>query len=237
MLNPFKAEVGTRKWYSVTAKQDGKPAEVFIYDQIGVGFFGGGVAAEDLIKEIKALKLKAGDELLVRVNSPGGQMFEGFAIYNYLRSEKAKVVVRVDGVAASAASMVAMAGDRVEMPQNAMMFIHNPLNITVGDARAHREAAAELDKFAESFRTAYTRKAGDKLPLAKLIQMLDAETWLNADESVALGLADVVDEPVRASALAKFDLEAFGIPVPKALTDALRVAMKAERERLTALKI
>jgi len=216
MHKSMQQEPGNRPWFRVQAKQ-GNIAEIFIYDEIGRGFFGGGVAAEDLVKEIKALKLESGDELKVRINSPGGQFFEGITIHNFLRTLKSKVNVRIDGVAASAASIVAMAGDSVEMPENAMMFIHNPWMLSVGDARTMRKAADDLDQMAQSTIGTYLRKAGDKLERGKLVQMLDAETWLSAEDSVKYGLADVVDEPVRAAALAQFDFSKYGFPVPNAI--------------------
>jgi len=222
-------EAGTRPWYRVQAKKDGA-AEVFIYDEIGAGFFGGGVAAADLIKEIKGLGLKAGDELKVRINSPGGNFFEGVTIHNYLRTEKAKIIVRVDGVAASAASVVVMAGDRIEMPQNAMLFIHNPWMFAAGDAKVMRKVAEDLDQMRDSAAGTYLRRAGDKLTRAKLLDMLDAETWLTAEDSVKHGLADVVDEPVRAAALAQFDFNKYGFPVPKAIATA-KAAISEERHR------
>ncbi len=229
-LNDGKPEAGTRQWFRVMAKA-GKAAEVLIYDEIGVGFFGGGVAATDLIKQLQGLKLESGDELTVRINSPGGNMFEGFAIHNYLRSVRAKVVVRIDGVAASAASMIAMAGDRIEMPANAMLFIHNPWMWAAGDSRVMRKTAEDLDQMRDSAATSYLRKAGDKLTRPDLLKMLDDETWLSAEDSVKYGLADAVDEPVRAAALAQFDFSKYGFPVPKALA-AARTDHAAERQQL-----
>lgn len=237
-LPKAQAQNGTRQWFRVMAKKD-NAAEVFIYDEIGAGFFGGGVAADELIKEVKALKLGANDELTVRINSPGGNFFEGNAIHNYLRTIKAKVIVRVDGVAASAASIVAMAGDRIEMPENAMLFIHNPWVVAAGDAQTMRKAADDLDQMRDSASATYLRRAGDKLTKAKLHEMLDAETWLSAQDSVKYGLADVVDEPVRAAALAQFDFEKIGFPVPKAIVNAKEShadEMRRRREQLNLLK-
>jgi ATP-dependent Clp protease protease subunit len=231
-----RLEAGTRQWFRVQAKQ-GNTAEIFIYDEIGRGFFGGGVAAEDLVKEIKALKLGADDELKVRINSPGGQFFEGITIHNFLRTLKAKVNVRIDGVAASAASVVAMAGDRVEMPQNAMMFIHNPWMFAAGDARTMRKAADDLDQMAQSAIGTYLRKSGEKLARGELIKMLDAETWLSAEDSVKFGLADVVDEPVRAAALAQFDLSKYGFPVPSAIASAKNAITETKRRQREQLRL
>lgn len=220
-------------WYRVQAKK-GKLAEVFIYDEIGRNFFGEGIAAEQFIKDLKALDLQADDELNVRVNSPGGNVFEGIAIHNYLRTLKSQVTVIVDGIAASIASVIAMAGDRIEMPQNAMMFIHNPWMFAIGDAQAMRKAAADLDQIREGMASSYLRRIDKKVDRAELYAMLDAETWLNADEAVAKGFADVVSEPVRAAALGKFDLAKYGFKVPQQIA-AARQSRVQQREKLRLL--
>jgi len=223
-------EPGDRQWFRVQAKK-GEAAEVFIYDEIGAGFFGGGVAAETFIKEIKALNLGRDDDLKIRINSPGGNFFEGITIHNYLRTLKAKTTVIVDGVAASAASIVAMAGDRVLMPENAMMFIHNPWMFVAGDAKVMRKAADDLDQMRDSSVATYLRKTGDKMDRTKLVDMLNAETWLNAEDSVKFGLADEMSDPVKASAM--FDFKKYGLKVPSALGND---EMRQRRERLKLLK-
>jgi ATP-dependent Clp protease protease subunit len=210
-------------WYRVQAKK-GKVAEVFIYDEIGRNWFGEGIAAEQFIK----------DELNVRINSPGGNVFEGVAIHNYLRTLKSTVTVIVDGIAASIASVVAMAGDRIEMPQNAMMFIHNPWMFAVGDAQAMRKAADDLDQIRESMASSYLRRIDKKVDRAALYAMLDAETWLNADEAVAKGFADEVSEPVRAAALGRFDLEKYGFKVPQQIAAARQTRVQ-QHEKLRLL--
>lgn len=194
------------QWFRVQARgAESEAPEVYIYDEIGRGFFGGGLPADEFIAAVKALKLKATDELLVRINSPGGNVFDGAAIYNYLRGTKHPVRVRVDGVAASAASLIAMAGDPVEIPENAYLMIHNPWTMAVGDAGTLRKAAADLDVITEGFRAGYLRKANGKLSAEKLADLLDDETWLTATQAVELGLADTVFEPTRATALAHFE--------------------------------
>lgn len=233
-LNKGRPEAGNRQWFSVQAKA-GEKAEIFIYDEIGIGYYGGGVAAVDLIAQVKALNLESSDELLVRINSPGGSFFEGNAIYNYLRSLKAKVVVRVEGMAASSASLIAMAGDRIEMPENAMMFIHNPWNMVAGDMHVMLKMADDLAKMRDSAVATYLRRAGDKMTKDGLIEMLDAETWLGAEDSVKFGLADVIDEPVRAAAM--FDCSKYGFPMPKALVNNHAEIRKAQRAQIEALKV
>lgn len=231
-----RPQPGPRAWFHVKAKSQKEPAEVFIYDEIGRGFFGGGVAAEDFIAQLKALELKSGDDLVVRINSPGGNLFDGTTIYNYLRTVKAKVTVRVDGVAASAASIIAMAGDRVEMPENSFLFIHNPWMVAAGDSAVMRKAAEDLDQMREGAVATYLRRTAGKISRDQLVEMLDAETWLTAEQSVAHGFADAVDEPVRAAALAAFDLERYGYHVPPAVAQARKDRAAAKRAGLQALK-
>lgn len=134
------------------------------------------------------------DEIRIRINSAGGSVFEGMAIYSLLKQHKAHKTVVVDGFACSIASVIAMAGDTVIMPETAVMMIHNPWTVTIGNAAALRKEADDLDKLGESMRQAYLMKAGDKLSEEKLIEMLDAETYLTAAECIELGLADAHSE-------------------------------------------
>ena len=155
-------------------------------------------------------------------------MFEGTAIYNQLRRHQAQVTVYIDGFACSVASVVAMAGDRVVMPRNAMMMIHNAYLYAVGNAEELRKAADDLDIINRGNRQAYLQKAGEKLSEETLIAMLDAETWLTAEECIRLGLADEYAEKdadmEQASSIlesAKLNVEQ-RIRLQKALTAQLR---------------
>lgn len=129
-------------------------------------------------------------EINVYINSYGGSVFEGTAIYNQLRRHPAHVTVYIDGFACSVASVIAMAGDRVVMPRNAMMMIHNAYLVAVGNAAELRKAADDLDAINKGNRQAYLQKAGDRLSEEELIAMMDAETWLTAEDCIRLGLAD-----------------------------------------------
>lgn len=129
-------------------------------------------------------------EIHLYINSYGGSVFEGTAIYNQLRRHPAKKIVHVDGFACSVASVIAMAGDEIVMPRNAMMMIHNAFMTASGNAAELRKAADDLDAINRGNRQAYLQKAGDKLTEEELIQMLDAETWLTAEDCIRLGLAD-----------------------------------------------
>lgn len=151
---------------------------------------------KSFVDELKAL----GDvkTLHVHINSYGGHVSAGSAIYSILKQHQAKVVVHVDGFALSAASVVAMAGDTVIMPGNSMLMIHNPTIRVMGDSRDLRKEADVLDKTRDSMIAAYNGKTG--ISRDELIRMLDDETWMTADEAVAKGFADVAAEPLMAAA-------------------------------------
>ena len=124
------------------------------------------------------------------INSYGGSVFEGTAIYNQLRRHPAHKTVYVDGFACSIASVIAMAGDEVVMPRNTLMMIHNMWMGAVGNAAELRKAADDLDIINAAGRQAYLEKAGEKLDEAALTDMMDAETWLTAEQCIQYGLAD-----------------------------------------------
>jgi ATP-dependent Clp endopeptidase proteolytic subunit ClpP len=186
-----------KRWYDFRAQARG--AEIVIYDEIGAF----GIPAKAFLDELKALGPVA--ELTVRINSPGGSVFDGVAIYNALKRHDAAVTVWIDGIAASIASMIAMAGDELVMPENAMLVLHDPSGLVAGTASDMRAMAEALDRMKAGMVAAYCDKSGrDETEIEALMQ---AETWLSAQEAVALGLADRVEEPVRMAA--HFDLSRF----------------------------
>ena len=129
-------------------------------------------------------------EIAIYINSYGGSVFEGTAIYNQLKRNSAHKTVYVDGFACSIASVIAMAGDTVVMPRNALMMIHNMSMGVYGTAAELRQAAENLDTINQAGMAAYLEKAGAKLDPEKLKEMYDAETWLTAEQCMELGLAD-----------------------------------------------
>lgn len=129
-------------------------------------------------------------QINIYINSYGGEVFEGTAIYSQLRRHPAHKTVYVDGFACSIASVIAMAGDEVVMPRNTMMMIHNMWMVASGSAAELRRAADNLDIINAAGRQAYLEKAGDKLSEERLIELMDAESWLTAEQCIALGLAD-----------------------------------------------
>ena len=184
-----------KSWYSIQAKAD-QSAEISIYDEIGFW----GVTAKQFIGDLKAIDATA---IKLAINSPGGAVFDALAIYNALRQHPANVEVTIMGVAASAASIIAMAGDTVVMPENAFMMIHNPLNMAYGNADDLREVADVLDKIGASLVGIYAKRTG--LPEDEIKALLDAETWLNAEEAVLKGFADELQPQLKVAA--SFDME------------------------------
>jgi len=144
------------------------------------------------------------ETLNIYINSPGGDVFEGNTIMNMLKRKKCTKNVYIDGLAASIASVIAMAGDKIIMPSNSMMMIHNAWTYAIGNSKDLRKLADDLDKVNASIRQAYLDKAGDKLDEETLINLMDNETWLTAQECFDYGLCDVVGEDKNIAA--KFDL-------------------------------
>ncbi len=206
-----------RQLSRITAKGDS--AEVLIYEDIGEGFFGG-LGAKAFVEQLAALgSVKT---LTVRINSDGGAVFEGMAIYNALKSHPATVNVVVDGIAASIASVIAMAGDTIQMQPTAMMMIHNARTMTYGDPTALREVAALLETVSGQMAIAYQRSGIDPV---RVRSIMDAETWYTADAAVAEGWADgLVETPLKMAASASgYDLKAFK-NVPKSLQNRVKAA-------------
>ena len=206
-------KTNNQSWYSIKAKAN-DTAEISIYDEIGFW----GVSAASFAQDLKGCgnNLK---QINLHIHSPGGDVFDGIAIYNLLKNHPANVTVYIDGLAASMASVIAMAGNEVIMPENAMMMIHKPWGIQGGDAEDMRKYADLLDKVENTLIPAYASKTG-KTP-EELAEMLSAETWLNGKECVEQGFADKLAEPLVAMASIKSrKLEDFE-NMPKAMKDML----------------
>lgn len=182
------------KWWEIknSAGEDNTPAELLIFGYIGEW---DDVSSAEVVTQLQ----KVTSSLVnVRINSYGGSVFTAQAILSSLKRHPANVTVYIDGIAASAATLIAMAGDKIIIPSNAMMMIHNPLTCAWGNASELREAADLLDKVRESILAAYREKTG--LSDERLIELLNNETWLSADEAVELGFADEVEKPMRLAA-------------------------------------
>ena len=163
---------------------------ISMFDVIGEdGWSGGGVTANRISAALRSIGNK---DITVRINSPGGDMFEGIAIYNLLRAHPAKVTVEVLGLAASAASIIAMAGDVIRMGLGSFMMVHNAWGMVIGNRHDMREAASLFDGFDAAIADIYQARTGMKH--ADIEQLMDAETFMAAAQTVEYGFADVVDD-------------------------------------------
>ncbi|WP_322354498.1 head maturation protease, ClpP-related [Dehalococcoides sp.] len=158
-----------------------------------------GVIAEDswfdddvTPKAFKAELVASEGDIVIWLNSPGGDCIAASQIYAMLMDYKGKVTVKIDGIAASAASVIAMAGTTVLMAPTALMMVHNPLTVAIGDSEEMQKAIAMLSEVKESIINAYEIKTGQSR--AKLSHLMDAETWLNAKKAIELGFADEILE-------------------------------------------
>jgi ATP-dependent Clp protease protease subunit len=167
--------------------------ELFIYDDIGESFFSAGVTAEAVVEKVKALG--SIDELNVRINSQGGEVFEGLTIFNYLNQHPARIIVDIDGAALSIASIIAMAGDEVRIAKNAMMMIHNARTGVMGGAKEMREMANRLDKVNDSLAITYSGRRG--IDVDTVAHAMAKETWFTASEAAQFGLVDQVTASVE----------------------------------------
>lgn len=162
--------------------------ELTLYGDIGPEAYGFEINAVGIERALRGLG--EASEIRVRLNSPGGIVTEGHAIYNLLHQAKARVVVDVDGLAASAASVVAMAGDEIRIAENAFMMIHDPWSIAMGSADDLRSEAAVLDKMAGAIAQTYAARTGQSVE--QMTALMAAETWMTADEAVEQGFATSV---------------------------------------------
>lgn len=194
------------KWFSVrAAASPQEPTEILIYDQIGKGWFDeDGISAKDFAEALKEIPPKG--EILISINSPGGNVWDGLAIYNQLKARRPYVTARIDGVAASIASVIAMAAERVEMPSNAMLMIHEANGMAMGDSDAFRGMADKLDKHSDLLAGIYAEKTGRSRE--NIRAMMRAETWMDGTQAHAMGFSDVAIDPIKIAACS-FDLKAF----------------------------
>lgn len=196
-------------------------AEILLYDEIG--FFG--ISANEFVRELKNIDAET---IHIRINSPGGSVFDGVAMHNALKDHPARIVAHIDSLAASIASVIALAGDEIVMAENAFFMIHNPWTLAVGDAEQLRKDADLLDKVADStIRTSYMAKTGKSEDEIKA-WMAD-ETWFTAEEALAAGFVDSIEK--KSGVKAKFDLSVFA-KAPAALAGQDIELTKRDVEKL-----
>lgn len=190
-----------REWYRVEAKAGVRRAELRIYDEIGWY----GTTARTFAQDLAALDV---DDIDLYLNSVGGDAWDGVAIFNSLRRHKAKVHVVVDAIAASAASIIAMAGDTVRMNRGSQMMIHDAWGMTIGNAAQMEKAAAELGKLSAGMADIYAGRAGGTSEEWRAA--MAAESWYTATEAVEAGLADsTTEDDAQVDAQAKYDLKVY----------------------------
>jgi HK97 family phage major capsid protein/ATP-dependent Clp endopeptidase proteolytic subunit ClpP len=216
------------KYYTIRNQAGAESVEILLYGDIGEGgFFSEGIGAKQFAEDLKALgPIK---NLDIRINSPGGSVFEGLAIYNTLERHSAKKIVTIDGLAASIASVIAMAGDWIVMAKSSLLMIHDPFGMVLGDADDMRKMAEGLDKIKTGLISAYQKKS--KMSSQGIAKLMTNETWMTANEAVEWGFADEVTESVKMAA--HFDLSKFK-NVPKnilAKTERSITHMETEHEK------
>lgn len=186
-------------------------ATIYLYDLIGDDWYGG-VSAKDFVQDLAGLDVNT---IHLRINSPGGDVFAGRSMATALRQHKAKVVAHIDGLAASAASFIAMAADEIEIATGAFIMIHNGWTLAMGDKHTMTDTANLLEKVDQSIIADYVARTGKSAD--DIRAMMDAETWLSDQEAVDGGFADRVAE-TKASAENAWNLSAYN-NAPKALTE------------------
>ena len=187
----------TEKWYNIQNKA-GKPADVYIFDEIGTY----GITAQEFITDIKDLK---DTPINLRINSLGGDVFDGMAMYNVIKRREAKTTVYIEGIAASIATIISLGADEVVMAENSLFMIHNAWGGTMGEAKDMRKTADTLEKITGELTDIYRKKTG--LSYDALAEMMDEETWLNANEALEMGFIDTISDSIKVAA--KYDVSKF----------------------------
>jgi ATP-dependent Clp protease protease subunit len=211
------------KWFEIKNKSD--KAEIWIYEEIGQDFWtGDGITAKNFQKELS--DIKAG-QIDLHINSPGGLVFDGITIYNLLKQHPANVTTYIDGLAASIASVIALAGDKVIMAENALFMIHKASGMVMGNSDDMRDFAEKLDKVNGSIATTYTSKT--KKDEKEINDLMAAETWMTAEEALEMGFIDEISGEADMAACAKF------VPVmAKAGFQHIPEGIAAKKEKPTA---
>jgi len=187
----------TEKWYNIQNKAS-DVTDVYIFDEIGTY----GVTAQEFINDIKGLKDMP---INLRINSLGGDVFDGMAMYNVIKRREAKTTVYIEGIAASIATIIALGADEVVMAENSLFMIHNAWGGTMGEAKDMRKTADTLDKISSELTDIYRKKTG--LSNDVLAEMMDEETWLNAQEAYDLRFVDTISDSIKVAA--KYDVSKF----------------------------
>ena len=185
------------KWYNIQNKA-GSATDVYIFDEIGMW----GITAQNFITDIKDLK---DTPINLRINSLGGDVFDGLAIYNIIKKRTAKTTVYIEGIAASIATIIALGADEVVMSENSLFMIHNASGGAMGESKDLQKTADILVKITEQLSVVYQAKTG--LSQEAILDMMDEETWLSATEALELGFIDTISDAIKVAA--KYDVSKF----------------------------
>jgi ATP-dependent protease ClpP protease subunit len=200
-----------QKWYAIRPLAENNETEISIFDEIGAY----GISAQAFLRELALVPDSS--RIVLKIHSPGGEVFDGGVIFNALKRHPGGVVCQIEGLAASMASVIACAGMPVRMCENGFFMIHNPWTIAMGDSSEMRDQAALLDKIRSNMVGAYAGKSSQ--PADKIIEWMDAETWFTAAEAKAAGFVDEITDPLQAAASAnRFKLFAKFRNAPRNLT-------------------
>lgn len=216
--------------YSMRAKADSS-AEIYIYEDVGEGWFGG-VSAKQFAEDLKALG-KVGT-IDLRINSYGGEVFDGLAIYRQLVDHPARIVAHIDGVAASIASVIAMAADEIRIAEAGFVMIHPAQGGVLGSAGDMRYMAELLDKITGSITEVYVGRT--KSTAEQIAAWIEADTWFTADEALDAGFADVIDVNMLLAAHADADAHRAKFGETMRNATANRQSMRPAAQELTRLQ-
>lgn len=183
-----------KSWYSIQAKAESSVTEISIFDEIGYW----GISAKQFIGDLKSVP--SNHKILLRIHSPGGEVFDGNAIANALKRHAGGYEVQIEGLAASMATVISLGGSPVKMSANGFYMIHNPWGAAIGDADNMRDQAALLDKIQTGIVNAYAARSGKSIQ--QIEDWMDAETWFTAEEALAAGFVDEITDAVKVAACA-----------------------------------
>jgi ATP-dependent Clp endopeptidase proteolytic subunit ClpP len=205
-------------WYNIQSKVSSDIVDVYIFDEIGTF----GINAQSFIDEIKAFK---NSPINLHINCVGGDVFDGMAIYNILKKRTAKTTVYIEGIAASMGSVIALAADTVIMSENSLFMIHNAWGGAMGEAKELKKTANLLEKISNEIADIYIKKTN--LPYDRVKEMMDEETWLNADEALELGFIDSISDAIKVAA--KYDVSKFKNITNEEIKCKLNINLKSKK--------
>jgi len=207
-----------KNWYNISGKASDGIVDIYIFDEIGAY----GLNAQSFIDEIKPYK---NSPLNIHINCVGGDVFDGMAIYNIIKKRTAKTTAYIEGIAASMGSVIALAADNVVMAENSLFMIHNAWGGAMGEAKEMKKTAKLLDKISGEIADIYVKKT--KLPYNKVEEMMDEETWLNAEEAYELGFVDSISDAIKVAA--KYDVSKFKNITNEEISNKLSVNLKSKK--------